>query len=725
MKQIFTYTMFLLVILLSTGCSKENEPDASDKPVPSGEGMSTYVPIDWEQTDIQSFNPETGELSLVFTGGNVPTFEDGYSLLVVETDTSAYIRRVMQSAVSSNIARLQTIGADMTELFSNTEFSFSFTPSASRTETKAGTMASIDANGVLHPVKIVVQAEDGSFQTLYDIKTQTRAEDGSFIDLFNINMPGVAIGIPNGQVKLSWDSFKQQFQLKTDAYFRFSEAVQEKVIDENLKVKVSELEACRFSFDADVLSEMILRAEAHGEFSIGLDMLKFGIFGPTFVGFITPVGIPVLFTISAEMISDLSLKGEIDEVATGGISLTGGLTLGIDYDGSEWKSFGDARYDYTPHPLELRGEDKVEIEVSVYPRLSFKLYNFLGPHIAPKMYVNDKLASGYLFGSVGDDYCAWTEELSVGLKPDISVGVEFFGLEGSISLPMNPLAEAQLYNAPDNMTLVSPASGTKVEVGQPVAVRFNVTRKLVGMDLPVANVVVKFVSDSGTVDHELTITDPLGNADVLWTPQEQGASLRAEVYNADGKVILEETFTPDAERSIVGKWRQLSGVLTIEPPHDPLLLNNCLEFREDSTFSFEFNFDKTIGYMNMYDGKTGDWVGYVIGCLTKKASGTYRYANSEVTITSCPEYISELIGQDYLLANNYVPYPVHRVHEGDPSDFEGKVEFYSDNYIRIGENTYYERIVDDDVKSFIQVDTQSSQQSFRLVDDKLVPFKVK
>ena len=181
MKQIFTYTMFLLVILLSTGCSKENEPDASDKPVPSGEGMSTYVPIDWEQTDIQSFNPETGELSLVFTGGNVPTFEDGYSLLVVETDTSAYIRRVMQSAVSSNIARLQTIGADMTELFSNTEFSFSFTPSASRTETKAGTMASIDANGVLHPVKIVVQAEDGSFQTLYDIKTQTRVEDGSLL----------------------------------------------------------------------------------------------------------------------------------------------------------------------------------------------------------------------------------------------------------------------------------------------------------------------------------------------------------------------------------------------------------------------------------------------------------------------------------------------------------------------------------------------------------------
>ena len=195
-------------------------------------------------------------------------------------------------------------------------------------------------------------------------------EDGSFIDLFNINMSGVAIGIPNGQVKLSWDSFKQQFQLKTDAYFRFSEAVQEKVIDENLKIKVSELEACRFSFDADVLSEMILRAETHGEFSIGFDMLKFGKFGPALFYFMTPVGIPVIFTLSAEGMSDLLLKGEMDKVATGGITLTGGLTLGIDYDGSEWKPLGEARYDYTPHPLELREENKLEVEVSAYPKIS-------------------------------------------------------------------------------------------------------------------------------------------------------------------------------------------------------------------------------------------------------------------------------------------------------------------------------------------------------------------
>lgn len=721
MKQIFTYAMFLLALLLSAGCSEENEPEGPDKPTPSGDGTSTYVPIDWEQTDIQSFNPETGELALAFTDGEIPTFENGYSLLVVETDTSAHIRRVMQSAVSGNTAHLQTIGADMTELFSDTEFTISLTPSAARTETKAGTMASIDANGVLHPVKIVVQAADGSVQTLYDINMQTRAEDGSFIDLFNISMSGKTIGASTGQnAKLSWDSFKQQFQLKTDAYFRFGEAVQEKVIDKNLKIKVSELEACRFSFDADVLSEMILRAETHGEFSIGLDMLKFGKFGPALFYFMTPAGIPVIFTLSAEMMSDLSLKGEMDKVATGGITLTGGLTLGIDYDGSEWKPLGDARYDYTPHPLELRDENKLEVEVAAYPKISLKLYDFLGPYFSPKAYVNDKLASGYLFGNVGDDYCAWTEKLSVGVKPEIGLGVEFFGLEGSISLPMDPLVEAQLYNAPDAITLVSPASGTKVEVGQPVAVRFNVTRKLVGVDLPATGVVVKFVSEGGTVDHELAITGPLGNADVQWTPQEQGASLRAEVCNADGKVILEEMFTPGMENNIIGKWQRNYGTLEIDPPHDWKQIENCLEIRADGTYQYEYNPQREIGYIPGYDHETQ--ISYVIGTVYEYAEGTYTYENSVLSLEPTQHY-KHIVGDRFSMSGVFEGHEDDMLDMSDTEEMEGKVTFDGPDRFHVGTSTWFTRILEG-TKTKTAVDG-CSKYAFQLVDGKLVPFEVK
>lgn len=720
MKQIFTYAMFLLALLLSAGCSEENEPEGPDKPTPSGDGTSTYVPIDWEQTDIQSFNPETGELSLAFTDGEIPTFENGYSLLVVETDTSAHIRRVMQSAVSGNTAHLQTIGADMTELLSDTEFTISLTPSAARTETKAGTMASIDANGVLHPVKIVVQAADGSVQTLYDINMQTRAEDGSFIDLFNISMSGKTIGALTGQnAKLSWDSFKQQFQLKTDAYFRFGEAVQEKVIDKNLKIKVSELEACRFSFDADVLSEMILRAETHGEFSIGLDMLKFGKFGPALFYFMTPAGIPVIFTFSAEMMSDLSLKGEMDKVATGGITLTGGLTLGIDYDGSEWKPLGDARYDYTPHPLELREENKLEVEVAAYPKISLKLYDFLGPYFSPKAYVNDKLASGYLFGNVGDDYCAWTEEVSIGVKPEVGLGVEFFGLEGSMSLPMDPLAEAQLYNAPDGMTLVSPASGTKVEVGQPMEVRFNVTRRLVGVDLPAASVVVKFVSDGGTVDHELAITGPLGNADVQWTPQKEGASLRAEVYNAEGEVILEETFTPDMENSIIGKWLRNYGTLEIDPPHEWRQIENCLELRTDGTYRYEYNPQREIGYIPGYDHETQ--IRYTIGTVYEYAEGTYTYENSVLSLDPTQHY-KHIVGDQYFMSGAFECHVDDLIDMSNSEEMEGKVTFTGPDAFSVG-SAHFTRIIEE-TNTKVEIG-EPSKYAFRFVDGKLVPFEVK
>ena len=529
----------------------------------------------------------------------------------------------------------------------------------------------------------------------------------------------MTIGASSGQdAKLSWESFKQQFQLKTDAYFRFGEAVQEREIGENLKIKVSDLEECRFSFDADVLSEMILRAEAHGEFSVGFDMLKFGKFGPALFTFMAPVGIPVIFTLSAEMMSDLSLQGEMDKVATGGVTLTGGLTLGIEYDGSEWKPLGDARYDYTPHPLELRDENKLEVEVAAYPKISMKLYDFLGPYFSPKAYVNDKLASGYLFGSAGDDYCAWTEEVSIGVKPEVGLGVEFLGLEGSMSLPMDPWAEAQLYNAPDTMTLVSPASGTKVEVGQPVAVRFNVTRKLVGVDLPATGVVVKFVSDGGTVDHELAITGPLGNADVQWTPQEQGASLRAEVYNTDGKVILEETFTPETEWSIIGKWKERSGMLKVEPPHEFLQFDNCLEFREDGTFSYVWdNPDMTPAYTEVYN-ENWEQIGYIIGLFHKEAAGTYAYADSEITITSCDYYIETTNGTFYNFDGQTAP---EIWYSNEPEDAQnqlgGKVQFLNENCIKIGTTTC-DRILEEGTEVVTSKSTSVSGCAYRYVKGK-------
>lgn len=735
MKQIFTYAMFLLALLLSAGCSEENEPEGPDKPAPSGDGTSTYVPIDWEQTDIQSFNPETGELALAFTDGEIPTFENGYSLLVVETDTSAHIRRVMQSAVSGNTAHLQTIGADMTELFSDTEFTISLTPSAARTETKAGTMASIDANGVLHPVKIVEIGEDGSYRTVYDAAKQTRAEEitpEDVISLFNISKSDVAVGLDTGaDLMLSWKSFKQQFQLKADATFRFSDAIHEREINEHLKVKVSELEMCRFMFDANVLSEMILRLDGKGKFSVATSRGDLIMSPPAKMGFffMTLSGIPVFISLSAELLCDLSLSGEMDFTSTAGLSVEGGLNLGAEYDGAEWKPTHEVRYDYTPHPLEIKADGNLEARVSVYPEIFVKFYELLGPYMAPKLYVRDEFSSGYLeqFASAGNDYYAWTDKVFAGLNMEFGVGLEFFGFRGNVSLINDDYVENQFYNAPDGLTLVSPESGTKVSVGQPVSVRFNVTRKLIGQDLPAIAVPVKFISEGGRVDHDFTITGAQGNADVQWTPETKNATLTAQIFNAEGDVILEETFEPETDGNIIGKWMQQKGYFTVEEPHVPLILDNCLEFREDGTFTFVYNPNGMPCYTDIYDATGTKWIGYFIGSISESAEGTYSYTDSNVSITSCNYYKHNNNGYTYLEDNDWKPYK--DIQETDYTGqvqymLGGDVQFIDENHIRIGMH-WYNRLPDNGTKTSVSADTEPSICTYRFEQGKLVPFEVK
>lgn len=131
MKRFFTYSVLFAALLFLAGCGGEEttvpEPEQPEQPVqpdapnptpPSEEETSVFVPIDWEQTELRDFDAENGEVTLAFGGnGEVPRFDAGRSVMVIETDTSAHIRRVMQSEADGSTVRLQTVQANMTELF--------------------------------------------------------------------------------------------------------------------------------------------------------------------------------------------------------------------------------------------------------------------------------------------------------------------------------------------------------------------------------------------------------------------------------------------------------------------------------------------------------------------------------------------------------------------------------------------------------------------------------
>ena len=599
------FSFYLFVWLVSCtvlfSCSEDEqiesghteEPD-KEKPEVTGEA-SKYVPLDWDKTEIEQLDLETGEVMLAFSD-DVPQIEDGLSVMVLETDTSAYIRRIMQSTVEGNTVRLQTIEAKMTELFSDTEFSISLAPSEARAETRTGSITSIDGNGVLHPVKIVELNGDGTYQTLYDAKKQSRVDIGvgSQISLFNLDLSGKIIGASSGgHIALSWESFKQQIFLDVDAYFKFTKPIRDVELNEHLKIKVSELEDCHFIFGGNVLSEMIIRADMNGEFAYTPEPLKLGGFNPKVYTFITPVGVPVVFTLSSDLFAQISVDGKSENVARAGVTATGGFDLGVEYEGnSKWSPVTSVNYDYDVIPLEIKGKSELNAKASLYPEMKLKLYDFLGPIISPKVYVRDEFRLGFFdqFGSVSDDYYAWTEKLFAGVDLSIDLGLEFIDWEVSpIPLYNGNLLDKQFYNAPDDIKLVSPASGSGATVGEEIPVRFNVTRELMGISFPAMDVSVKFESEGGKCNYDFVPTGLLGNADVLWTPSSKNAILTAKIFDENGNVIAEASFAPNLEEEeskdlLIGEW-ELVNFREEGSPTTPGWNYGDFIIRADGTFS--------------------------------------------------------------------------------------------------------------------------------------------
>ena len=572
------YLFLALLLLLFAGCGKDEpavdpEPDGPD--TPTTENTSTYVPIDREKTQITKMDMKTGDVTLTFTD-KAPEFENGLSLIVLETDTSTYIRRVMNTNVSNKTATLQTVEANMTELFADTEFTLSLAPSAERAPTKSGT-ASIDGNGILHPVRIIEINENNSYRTLYDIhqeipQTRAEGETGLNISFPEIDNSGKVISASeDGNLALYWDTYKQNFSLNATAHFKFGKAVNEKKITEDLKIKVSELEEFRFTIGAKAQWDMILGASAKGKFKYEENDITIakGMFKPRVFTFFTPTGIPVIITLGSDLLGDFSADGDAKIEIKGGVNFSGSLTTGIEYKEKKWQPIGEPTFEYQIHPLEITAFANLNMKISAYPKIKIKLYNFLGPAFSPQPFLKDSVKMGMFneMGSISKDYYGWTEKTYAGVDLQTSIMLDFIGINEE--LPFPPITfEGLFYNAPDKIELKSPENGLDVQLDKPIEVTFNVTRKLLAADLPIQGVSVKFESPKGKVSQNFLLTDLQGNAKVQWTPTVPNDSLTAKIFDASGEVISQATFKPKEEKeefSIVGRWWNKGGYMAPEP----------------------------------------------------------------------------------------------------------------------------------------------------------------
>lgn len=709
------YLFLTLLLLLCAGCGKDEPgiepgPDTPDTPDTPVENTSVYVPIDWDKADISQLDLATGEVSLSFTGSEIPTIENGLSLIVLQTDTSAYIRRVIDSHIDGKTANLQTIEADMTELFADTEFTLSLDPSAERTPTKAG-MASVGADGTLHPVRIVELAENNTYRTLYDIHhntspTKAEGEAELIIEFPEVDKSGKVIAASeDGNLSLYWDTFKQNFSMNATAHFKFGEAVKEKKVTENLKINVSELEEFSFAIGAKAQWDMILGATAKGKFEYEENDIVIAkeMFKPRVFTFFTPTGIPVILTLGSDLLGDFSADGDAKLTIKGGVTFKGSLTTGIEYKEKKWQPIGKPEFNYQIHPLQVKAFANLNMKVSAYPKIKIKLYNFLGPAFSPKPFLKDSVQMGMFneFGSVSKDYYGWTEKTYAGVDLQTSIMLDFIGVNQELPLPPITI-EGQFYNAPDKIELKSPANGTEIPLDTPTEITFNVTRKLLGADLPIHGVSVKFESENGKVSQDFALTDFPGTAKVQWTPTSPNASLTAKIFDATGEIISQATFKPKEEEfSIVGKWWDHHYYHTVELPHILIPTESYLEFYPDGTFKYEFNPNKVVAaYEWSYPDKNIQ--GWSIEATYEIITGTYTYSNSLLNIS--PTYIHfESNGNSYDLAGNFI---MSRADVSDKdelhllTDAQGLVDIIDINTIMVNSQTsdrsgYYTRVTKD------------------------------
>lgn len=511
-----------------------------------------YVPIDWKETNMESMNLSSGEFTLAFNGNEMPAFRDSFSIIVLQTDTSAYLKRVMSSSVNGNRVTLKTMDAGMNELFRNTEFTLSLSPE----EKSALTKSSTDKN-TIYPTKIVQKNNDGTYIVLYDEQRMTRAdlELGYRIPFVSKDLSGETIASSKeGNLTLSWESFIIDLALYAKAHFKFSEPIHEKYLNQHLKVKVSELENCNFSIGAEALLEMIPLMKMEGKYS--LDEQGIPLFPdllPSFY-FVFPTAVPVAITLSGELLADCIFNGKAEIEIKGGVTFEANLNLGIEYNKqTDWQPMNTPpTANFTLHPLEAKGDVEINAKLAAYPKFEMKLYDFIGPTFVPKPYFKDTLKAGFYnqLGSVNDDYYGWTHKMYTGFEFYTGLKLDFLGMfEQEIELPFVEPIEQQIFNAPNKIELVTPTDGTRLQIGKTVSVTFNVSQMWLGESQPNPGVVVKFESENGHIDKNFILTDWEGNATAQWTPQNDKATLKAKVFDSTGEVLKEAIFTPVIETS--------------------------------------------------------------------------------------------------------------------------------------------------------------------------------
>ena len=523
-----------------------------------------YKALDGYAYHIDAADTGNGQFTVAFSG-EVPEFQAG-DVVVLQSDTATYLRRVKDAATAGGYVSLSTEAAYLSDLFTSGSFVLSTEPSpVAMKRSSSGDM-------VYYPVEISYYDEFGQYRSVRRMPS-TRAEFENRVFSEVIDYSGQSLH-KTDHTDLYLETCYFDFNLDLVMSFNFNSLAEgwEQYHKGNLALYKAVLRG-------NVETDFMLRFDAEYERSEDLPeiLLKRNVHKPVAVKFV--VGeVPVLLTLNTHLLADGEYSCEGNFSAYAGYASSTTAELGFSWtQSSGLKPYATFHNDFTWHKPTIEGEAHLSEKLSVFPRFNFSLYGLVGPSFDIKPYLRQTLDLSFWdeLGSNPKDYYGSEYNMYTGF--DGAAGVNFLPLIGNNILagPVEwNINEALLYTSPYDISFKESSSET-VMGDQPVEVTFSVrdynylSKRPVSSTFPLS---VKFETNCGRVEHDFANVDvSTGDVTMTWTPsaipEGETPYLRATLYGSEGKVLAEdrwETTIPSVRTLEAGSVTEESAVLSGE-----------------------------------------------------------------------------------------------------------------------------------------------------------------
>ena len=270
---------------------------------------SRYIDIDWTKAMLNSFNEETGQASVTFTG-DVPVMGD-YDVVLLPKDGDYMIRVIdkVQQTDGSKTVTLATRQGVMGNLFKGTKFNLA-------TQRAATTRGFTDDVPTYLPTKVEVFTGE-EYVEIYNAdnlkKGDTRAPQGFENEFVNweYNDDGRLLWDGGAKGTLSWDKLNFNIGLKGLFSFDFGDVEWE-------KVRMGDLQHLKIALEGGFNMELVMMylvsssVEWQKEWTLKEDVFK--------AKYTFMVGtVPVYISVGADLMAEVSLG------ASGEASIKGGI----------------------------------------------------------------------------------------------------------------------------------------------------------------------------------------------------------------------------------------------------------------------------------------------------------------------------------------------------------------------------------------------------------------